>query len=208
MSDSLLNKINWLGHDCFRIDSHKVIYIDPFQIQPGVKADILLITHEHFDHCSLDDIEKIVSDDTVIITEKNSAEKLSGNIQVLKPGESTLVDGIRIETVPSYNLNKDFHPKENGWLGFIVEIDGERIYHTGDADYIPEMESIKADIALLPVSGTYVMTAEEAVKAALVLKPKVAIPMHYGAIVGSLEDAQRFKEALEGQVTVKIMDKV
>ncbi len=208
MSESILNKINWLGHDCFRIDSDKVIYIDPYQIEPGIKADIILITHEHFDHCSLEDIEKIRTDDTLIITEKDSAKKLSGNVQVMKPGETTTVDGIKIETVPAYNLNKEFHPKENGWLGFIIEIDGERIYHSGDADYIPEMEGIKADIALLPVSGTYVMTAEEAVKAALTLKPTVAIPMHYGSIVGSLEDAQRFEQALQGQVLVKILEKV
>lgn len=207
MSDSILEKIHWLGHDAFRIDAGKTIYIDPFQIQAGPKADIILITHEHFDHCSIEDVEKIQGDDTLIITEKNSAEKLSGQITVLKPGESTSVDDIKIETVPSYNLDKDFHPKANGWLGFIIEIDGERIYHTGDADFIPEMEQVQTDIALIPVSGTYVMTADEGVKAAMAINPKVAIPMHYGSIVGSDEDAKQFEQALQGKVTVKILPK-
>ena len=207
MSDSILEKIHWLGHDAFRIDAGKTIYIDPFQIQAGPKADIILITHEHFDHCSIEDVEKIQGDDTLIITEKNSAEKLSGQITVLKPGESTSVDDIKIETVPSYNLDKDFHPKANGWLGFIIEIDGERIYHTGDADFIPEMEQVRTDIALIPVSGTYVMTADEGVKAAMAINPKVAIPMHYGSIVGSDEDAKQFEQALQGKITVKVLPK-
>ncbi len=207
MSISILDKINWLGHDSFRIDSSLTIYIDPFQIEPGPKADLILVTHEHHDHCSPDDIAKIQGSDTLIITEEKSAAKLGGNVKVMKPGETTSVSGINIETVPSYNTNKQFHPKENGWLGFILEIDGERIYHTGDADYIPEMEEIKTDIALLPVSGTYVMTADEAVKAALAIKPKIAIPMHYGAIVGSEEDALSFRKALEGKIEVVVMQK-
>ena len=208
MKESILSKINWLGHDSFRIDGEITIYIDPFQIQPGPKADIILVSHEHFDHCSPEDIDKIKAEDTIIVTEAQSAEKLEGNVKVMKPYESVSIGGVNIETLPSYNLNKDFHPKENGWLGFIIEIDGERIYHSGDADFIPEMNDVKADIALLPVSGTYVMTAEEAVKAALAIKPKVAIPMHYGAIVGSEDDAKQFEKALEGNIEVKVLQKV
>lgn len=207
MADSLLNRIKWLGHDCFRIEGDKVIYFDPFKIGNDLKADIILITHEHFDHCSPEDVAKIQKDDTIIITESASAAKLTGDVRVMKPGETTTLDGIKIETVASYNMDKDFHPKDNGWLGFIVEIDGERVYHTGDADFIPEMENIKTDIALLPVSGTYVMTAQEAAKAALAIKPKVAIPMHYGEIVGGEQDAIDFEKALEGKVKVKILQK-
>lgn len=207
MSTSILDKITWLGHDSFRIDSSLTIYIDPFQIEPGPKADLILVTHEHHDHCSPEDIAKIQKDDTLVITEEMSANKLTGKIKIMKPGETTSVSGITIETVPSYNIDKQFHPKENGWLGFILEIEGERIYHTGDADFIPEMESIKTDIALLPVSGTYVMTAEEAVKAALAIKPKTAVPMHYGAIVGGEDDALRFQKALDGTIDVVVMQK-
>ena len=125
----------------------------------------------------------------------------------MSPGESISVDGILIETVPSYNTNKQFHPQHNNWLGFIIEIDGTRIYHAGDTDYISEMGNLNVDIALLPVSGTYVMTAEEAVKAALVIEPALAIPMHYGTIVGSEEDALYFKQALEGKIEVKVLSK-
>ncbi len=201
----LVNKIAWLGHDGFRIDAEKIVYIDPYQIPPGPKADLILITHEHFDHCSPEDVEKIRQDATVIVTEKDSAGKLKGDVRVIRPGESIEVGGIGVEGIPAYNTDKQFHPKASGWLGFVVEIDGVRIYHAGDTDFIPEMRTLKVDIALLPVSGTYVMTADEAVQAALAIKPGVAIPMHFGAIVGSGKDAERFKEALSGKVTVKIL---
>mgnify|MGYP003958921167 CR=1 FL=1 len=207
MIEKIAQQIFWLGHDGFRIETDKTIYIDPYQIENGPKADIILITHEHFDHCSPDDIEKIQKPETIIVTEKRSARNLNGNIRVVVPNESIDIDGVHIETVPSYNTDKDFHPRENGWLGFIVDIEGVRIYHTGDADFIPEMREIKADIALLPVSGTYVMNAQQAVEAALALKPKLAIPMHYGSLVGSEEDAISFKDALQGKIEVQIMQK-
>jgi len=200
-------KIHWLGHDAFRIDASKIIYFDPFQISNGPTADIILVSHDHFDHCSPEDIKKIQGPDTVIVTEKDSANKLSGNVKVVKPGEKIEVEGVKIEAVPAYNVGKDFHPKANGWLGFIVEVDGVRIYHAGDTDFIPEMKEMNVDIALLPVSGVYVMTADQAVEAAKAIKPKLAIPMHYGAIVGSEEDAIRFKNALEGIVDVLILKK-
>jgi len=126
----------------------------------------------------------------------------------MKPGDVLDLANIRIEAVPAYNTDKDFHPRKNGWLGFIVDIQGVRIYHAGDTDFIPEMKGLKPDIALLPVSGTYVMTAEQAVKAALAIQPKLAIPMHYGAIVGDVQDAVDFKKALEGKIEVRILEKV
>jgi len=195
-AQDIAKKIVWLGHDGFRIDAAKTIYFDPYDIQAGKMADIILISHEHFDHCSPDDVAKIQQPETVIVTEKNSAQKLSGNVRVVSPGESLTVAGLKIEAVPAYNLNKNFHPKANGWLGFIVEIEGVRVYHAGDTDFIPEMKNFKADIALLPVSGTYVMTADEAVKAAFAIEPSIVIPMHYGSIVGGEQDALQFKNAL------------
>jgi L-ascorbate metabolism protein UlaG (beta-lactamase superfamily) len=204
--DDVVKNITWLGHDGFLIKGDgKAIVIDPFQVKQCEPADIVLISHEHYDHCSPEDVNKIRKDSTVIVTEAQSATKLSGDVRVVQPGDQLTVSGIPIEAVPSYNTNKSFHPKENGWLGFIVTVEGVRIYHAGDTDRIPERESFQVDIALLPVSGTYVMTAEEAVEAARVMKPKVAIPMHYGAIVGSADDAKRFSEALRGTCKVVVL---
>ncbi len=197
--------IVWLGHDGFRIDASTCIYIDPYQIDGGKPADLILVTHEHFDHCSPEDVARIQQPGTVIITEKDSAKKLSGDVRVMTPGERLLLDGLTVEAVPAYNTNKDFHPKANRWLGFIIDIDGVRIYHAGDSDYIPEMKDLDVDIALLPVSGTYVMTADEAVEAALAIKPKLAIPMHYGAIVGDQSDAIHFRDKLAGRIDVLIL---
>ncbi|HDL07273.1 MAG TPA: MBL fold metallo-hydrolase [Desulfobacteraceae bacterium] len=201
----IAKKIVWLGHDGFRIDAEKTIYFDPYEIKSEVKADLILVTHEHFDHCSPEDISKIQHSGTVIITEKDSAKKLSGDVRVIKPGEYINMGNIKIEAVSAYNTNKNFHPEKNRWLGFIVEIDGVRIYHAGDTDFIPEMNDLNVDIALLPVSGTYVMTADEAAEAALALKPEIAIPMHYGAIVGDEQDAINFKKVLEGKIEVIIL---
>ena len=207
MIEEVFKSLSWLGHDGVLYQNKKTIYFDPFQIEGGPAADIILISHDHFDQCSPDDVKKIQTQDTVIVTEADSAKKLSGKIEIIKPGETKTIQGITIEAVPSYNTNKDFHVKAKGWLGFIVTVEGVRLYHTGDADFIPEMKTIQADIAFLPVSGTYVMTANEAAEAAKVLKPKIAIPMHYGAIVGSEEDAKAFKELLKGTVEVRILPK-
>ncbi|MBF0572590.1 MAG: MBL fold metallo-hydrolase [Desulfamplus sp.] len=221
----ILEKIKWLGHDSIKIDSVEkespVIYFDPYQIDAGKEemsktlSTIILITHEHYDHCSIDDVKKILGHDTVIITEKNSAKKLKkelgkavdGKIEILAPGESINVKGVDIEGVHSYNINKKFHPKNKNWLGFVVNIGGVKIYHAGDTDFIPEMSNIECDIAFLPVSGTYVMTSDEAASAALEIKPKIAIPMHYGSLVGNDGDAQIFKQALEGKIEVHILQK-
>jgi len=198
-------KISWLGHDSFRISNGKTIIIDPFKIRAiPDKADILLVSHEHFDHLSLDDIKKVSSDKTTIVTILAVKKELSSmkvkEVKAVKPGDKVAFGDITIEVVPAYNLNKfrepgkPFHPKEDGKVGFILSIGGVRVYHAGDTDPIPEMRGFKTDVALLPVSGTYVMTPEEAAEATRMIKPKLAIPMHYGAIVGSENDAEKFKQ--------------
>jgi len=204
--DTMIENIHWLGHDTFKITGEKTIYTDPYEIKKKDTADIILITHDHFDHCSPGDVKKIQGPDTIIVTTKDCAKKLSGNIRTVKPGDTITVDGITIEAVPAYNTNKQFHTKVQGWVGFIFTVDGQRIYLAGDTDHIPEMKDFRADIALLPVSGTYVMTADEAVQAAIDINPEIAIPMHYGAIVGDKSDAERFAEKLTGKIVVVILN--
>lgn len=206
-------KITWLGHDSFRIKNGKTIIIDPFKLRSvSDKADILLISHEHFDHLSMDDIKKVVKEDTTIVTIPAVKKELSGlkvkEIKAAKPGDKVAIGDVTVELVPAYNLNKFrepgkvFHPKEDGKTGFIIGMKGVRIYHAGDTDAIPEMKGLKPDVALLPVSGTYVMSAEEAAQATRMIEPKLVIPMHYGAIVGSEQDAHRFKQLVTTEVQI------
>ncbi|MCM8801128.1 MAG: MBL fold metallo-hydrolase [Candidatus Omnitrophica bacterium] len=190
----MIDRIKWLGHASFLIEDKKIIYFDPWKLKKGLPlADIVLITHSHYDHCSNEDVNKIKKKQTIVITDKSSAQKLSGvNIKIVRPEEKINIDDIVIEVFAAYNINKPFHPQSLGGLGFVVEISGKRIYHCGDTDVIPEMEKISCDIALLAVSGTYVMTPSEAVKAVKRIKPKIVIPMHYGDIVGTEADAEEF----------------
>lgn len=206
--DEMIKSVTWLGHDSFRIAAGgKVIYIDPFQLASAIPADIVLITHDHYDHCVPEDVAKIQTAATTIVTDAACAKKLKGGIKTVKPGDRITLGGIVVEAVPAYNTDKKFHPKADGKLGFIVTVDGIRIYHAGDTDFIPEMKKMKADIALLPVSGTYVMTAEQAVQAALAIKPAIAVPMHYSSIVGSDADAKKFAEGLKGKIEVRVLPK-
>jgi len=205
--------IRWLGHDGFLIKNGKTVVVDPFKLRsvPG-KADILLISHEHFDHMSIEDIKKVISEKTVLVSCLSCKEELSkikfAKTKFLQPGESVILDNVTIEAVPAYNINKfrepgkPFHPKEDGKLGFVLQFEGVRIYHAGDTDFVPEMRDLKPDIALLPVSGTYVMTAAEAASAARSISPKLAIPMHYSSIVGSERDALEFKRLAPCEVQI------
>tara|TARA_Y100000310_G_C20570164_1_gene757596 strand:+ start:272 stop:907 length:636 start_codon:yes stop_codon:yes gene_type:complete len=207
MSD-LIEKIHWLGHASFLIETDKTIIIDPFKTKTEKKADILFISHEHYDHCSPDDIEKVIQPSTIIITVPGNQSKIApfadkvADVKIVKPGDSLDIDSIHISVTPAYNTNKEFHPKSNDWVGFILTIDDTKLYYAADTDLIEEMNTIECDIAILPVSGTYVMTPEEAAEATKILKPKVAIPMHYGDIVGTDEDAKKFESLCDCDVRI------
>jgi L-ascorbate metabolism protein UlaG (beta-lactamase superfamily) len=205
--------IHWLGHDSFRIDGDGiVIYIDPYKITDGPKSDLILITHDHKDHASPEDVAKIQHSETTIVAASAAAAKFQGRIQTVKPGDKLNIKGISIEAVPAYNTNKfrspgvPFHPQESGYVGYILTVNGIRIYHAGDTDAIPEMKSVHCDVALLPVSGIYVMTAEEAATAAAMIHTKIVIPMHVGKGIGSLEDAERLKTISSVPVTILPME--
>ncbi len=204
----MAENIFWLGHDSFRLVDEKVIYIDPWKLAPGAqKADLILVTHDHYDHLSKDDIAKLSKSDTVVVGPPAVANKLGGKTLVVKAGDKLTAAGIPIEVMPAYNPTKKFHPKNAGYVGYIITLNNRRIYHSGDTDLIPEMAQVKADIALLPVSGTYVMTAAEAAEAANTIKPALAIPMHYGDpdVIGTRRDAEEFKRL--AKVPVEILDK-
>ena len=201
-------QIRWYGHDTFTIKNNVTVCIDPYKLTKPLSADIILISHNHFDHLSEDDLSKIANQNTIIVAPNECISQLSKiknkKIIMILPNEEKTINNVKIKAVPAYNIDKinpdtkkPFHPKEDSKVGFIVTINGVSVYHTGDSDLIPEMTDLKPDILLVPVSGTYVMTASEAANAVAKIKPKLAIPMHYGTIVGSDEDAKEFKKLVK-----------
>ena len=195
-----------------RIDGEKKIYIDPFRMQetPG-DGDVIFITHAHYDHFSPEDMEKVMkASGTTLVMPASMKDKASegpsgiDDIVYVTPGESGEVSGVKFETIPAYNIGKKFHPRDNEWVGYIFDIDGKRIYIAGDTDATPEAQAVKCDIALIPIGGTYTMDAEEAAELINIIEPKVAIPVHYGSVVGSPEDAMAFTKAVNGNITVEV----
>jgi L-ascorbate metabolism protein UlaG (beta-lactamase superfamily) len=194
--------LEWLGHAGFRITDDVVVYVDPYSISGGAAADVVFVTHSHFDHCSADDIDRVRKDDTVVVCPADCG--VPGEIRTVSPGDEFEIKGVGVKVVPAYNVDKSFHPRSDNSVGYVLTIGGKRIYHAGDTDLIPEMSDIECDIALLPVSGTYVMTAREAADAASRIGAALAVPMHYGAgVVGSEEDARTFERLAEVPVEVK-----
>ena len=194
-------KIEWLNHASFKIyGENKIVYIDPYQIKEDFNdADLIFITHDHYDHCSSKDISKVSKEGTKIIATEKCASKLNGNLKTVKPNEKFIIENVNVETIPSYNLSEQYHLKSNDNVGFILGFGEIKIYHAGDTDKIPEMKEINVDIAILPVGGTYTMNSKEASEAAREINAKIFIPMHYGSIVGSESDAKMFKELVEEQ---------
>jgi L-ascorbate metabolism protein UlaG (beta-lactamase superfamily) len=213
----LLDSIDWLGHSGFRIRvGRAVVYIDPYRVpEASPPADLILVTHGHYDHFSPQDVERLSTRSTWLVGPAAVAERVSGQVHSIAPGElleDELVRGVYVGAVAAYNTSKRddqgrvFHPREAGWVGYELNLRGERLYHSGDTDVIPEMDSVTGvDVALLPVSGVYVMTAEEAAEAARRIQPRVAVPMNWGAHIGTERDARTF--AQKAPVEVRILEK-
>lgn len=207
----MLENIQVLCHSSIKINEGKVIYFDPFKINKQYNdADIIFITHDHYDHYSEEDIDKVIKPDTTIVIPEGMQVKLlkkgvkNSNIITVEPEKTYVVEGLKFETIPAYNVNKAFHPKDNGWVGYILEIDGIRYYIAGDTDITEENKRVKCDIAFIPVGGTYTMDFKEAAELVNEIKPKVAVPIHYGSIVGTSEDAINFQKLLNPEIKCKI----
>ncbi|MFA0784630.1 MBL fold metallo-hydrolase [Fervidibacter sacchari] len=207
-------EITWLKHDAFLLKGEGVVVaIDPYELRSvPEKADLVLVTHDHFDHCDPNSVRLVAKPDAVIVAPQNAASKLGKNVRVVKVGDVLTEKGVTIKVVPAYNVRPErqrFHPKNYGGVGYLITLAGKTIYHPGDTDLIPEMDNLgQVDIALLPVSGTYVMDAQEAAEAVKRIKPTHVIPMHYGSIVGSKADAEKFAQLVAGQTTVHILEPV
>lgn len=208
-----VEKITWYGQAAVKIDNEgQLIFIDPYHLSTDEKADLILITHSHGDHLSFPDIERIADEHTSFVCPYDCAEQLKEagykNVTPVSPNDEVTIDGTEILAVPMYNIVKtQYHPKENNWTGFIINVGGTRIYHAGDTERIPEMKKIECDIAMLPLGQTYTMnTVEEAAEAALDTGAEIAIPIHYGMYEGSAEDAKKFKKLLDGKIEVMILE--
>jgi len=224
-------ELRWLGHSGFLIKNSapkgvpfsggKTIYIDPYNIkETSEKADIILLTHSHYDHCSVADIEKVIQKGTKIIAPADCQSKITRfdvpiEMHVVEAGQEVNFGNIKISTLPAYNTDKHFHPKDEGWVGYLIKISGVVIYHAGDTDIIPEMQKLtghnksgKEFVALLPIGGRFTMSVEEAVEAAKIIKPTLAVPMHYASIIGSKADAKEFVELCKEEgINAQIIEK-
>lgn len=204
----MLDFITINEHSSIRIDDGKIIYSDPYNIKIAAHdADIILITHSHFDHYSPDDIRKVMKSDTVIVcpTSVNEPHELGLTVEQVIAGEKFEVLGISFEAVPAYNISKPFHPQSNGWLGYIIDSsDLGRIYIAGDTDITPENKHVKCDIALISAGGTFTTDASQAAELVNTIRPKYAIPIHYGTVAGSPEDGEKFRKAVDSGIEVVI----
>lgn len=208
----MLDGVEVLCHSSIRISKGKIIYIDPFRIKEGYNdADYIFITHEHYDHFSPEDINKVRKGNSIIIVPESMSEKVSElnfkpeNVKTVIPNIRYYIDGFMFDTVNAYNIDKNFHLKENRWVGYIIYINGISYYIAGDTDVLEENKNIKCDVAFVPVGGKYTMTYKEAAKLINSIKPKVAIPTHYGEIVGDKEYGDRFTKLLEDSIKFKIL---
>ena len=208
----MLEGIKVLCHSSIKFEKEQVIYFDPYKINEKYNdADIIFITHSHYDHFSEEDILKVKKEETKIVVPEdlyNKSFKLKfdeSNILIVKPNEEYEVNNIKFKTIPAYNVNKNFHPKTNNWVGYIITLDNVSYYIAGDTDITEENRKVKCDVAFVPIGGTYTMTAEEAANLVNEIKPKIAVPIHYGLIVGTKEDEEVFKTHVNKDIEVNVL---
>lgn len=210
-----LSRIRVITHSCIRMQDSAgtVLYVDPFDLtEEPHDADAILITHAHYDHFSPEDIARVARADTVLVAPASMASDAAqtglARVQTVQAGDRIELPGIAVEVVPAYNVEperRQFHPRANGWVGYVVTIDGTRCYVAGDTDQNPDNATVACEVALVPIGGTYTMDAEQAATFVNTLAPRIAIPTHYGSIVGTAADAERFAAHLDPNITCEIL---
>ena len=210
----MLENIEVLCHSCIKFNKGEVIYFDPFKIEKNYNdADAIFITHDHYDHYSEDDIDKVVKEGTIIVAPEDLLTKLlkkgfeRDNMVLVTPNQKYTVKGIEFQTIPAYNVNKQFHPKANEWVGYVLKIDGVTYYIAGDTDITEENKKVKCDVAFVPVGGTFTMDYKEAAELINEIKPKIAVPTHYGSIVGEKSDGVSFSKLVSPEIEVEVLMK-
>lgn len=206
----MLGRFTWFRQSSMRYAGDGLtVYIDPWGTAPDdPEADLILITHAHFDHLQPHEIQQLSSEGTKVVAPHDVAKELDGDVIPVAPGESHEVAGVRIETVPAYNAAEerlDMHPRAKGWVGYVLELEGRRYYHAGDTDALPELETLPTDVAMVPIGGTYTMDHREAATLVKAMRPRVAVPMHYGFVVCSPSHADLFRKEAH-PVRVEVMD--
>lgn len=205
----MLDNIESLGHACIRFNKeNKVIYVDPFNIKKEYNdADIIFITHSHYDHYSYKDIVKVIKDDTIMVVTTDLYEEVSKycNAIAVEPNKEYTVSGINFKTVWAYNSDNSFHPKESNWVGYIIRLEGNKYFIAGDTDITEDNKVVRCDVAFVPVGGTYTMNSTQAAKLVNIIGPAVAVPIHYGSIIGNEENALDFIEEVDGGTRIYMM---
>ena len=194
-----------------KLISDKIIYFDPYKIKEETHdADYIFITHDHYDHFDLESIKKVSNENTIVILPDSIFAKVlfqlnSENVRGVIPNEEYTIENLHIRTIPSYNKDKSFHPRSSNYVGYLVDIEDKTIYAAGDTDLTDEAKKVKCDIAFIPIGGTYTMDYKEAAELINTIKPSVVIPIHYKTVVGSEEDAHKFKELLDKDIECRII---